>query len=150
MDSSPEVYSSFFNITAENNNAESYIFPGSNKRGVTYQKVRKEIEKDLKVSDCAHPDLQDGTLGQSTIEGCEKEVTRRLNDEAYLNLLAGYTSSIYQDIKGHLRTEVDLVEDDIRLVLDENFSNFITYELTPGTYTFEDLSDVFVGSLQSD
>ena len=35
-----------------------------------------------------------------------------------------------------------MVEDDIRLVLDENKSNFITYELQPGNYTFKDLSDV--------
>ena len=33
--------------------------------------------------------------------------------------LAGYTSSIFQDFESFLRTEVDLVEDDIRLVLEE-------------------------------
>ena len=35
--------------------------------------------------------------------------------------------------------EVDLVEDDIRLVLDEYNSNFFTNELKPGLYTFKDL-----------
>ena len=37
-------------------------------------------------------------------------------------------------------TEVDLFENDIRLVLDEYNSKFITYELEPCIYTFEDLS----------
>ena len=40
-----------------------------------------------------------------------------------------------------LRTEIDLVEDNIRLVLDEYNSSFITYVLEPDIYTFEDLSE---------
>ena len=38
--------------------------------------------------------------------------------------LAGYTSSRFQDFESFLRAEVDLVEDDIRLVLDEHNSSF--------------------------
>ena len=36
-----------------------------------------------------------------------------------MDLLAGYYNSIIQDSEKYLRTEVDFVEDDIRLVLDE-------------------------------
>ena len=32
-----------------------------------------------------------------------------------MNVLAGYTSSVFQDFESYLRTEVDLVEDNIRL-----------------------------------
>ena len=39
------------------------------------------------------------------------------------------------------RTEVDLVQDDVRLVLNEYNSSFITYKLKPGTYTFKDFPD---------
>ena len=49
-----------------------------------------------------------------------------------MNILAGYTSSIFQDFETYLRTEVGLVEDDIRLVLDGYNSIFITYEIQPG------------------
>ena len=35
-----------------------------------------------------------------------------------MNILTRYTTSIFQDFESYLRTEVDLVEDDIRLVLD--------------------------------
>ena len=35
-----------------------------------------------------------------------------------------------------------MVGDDVRLVLDEYKSNFSTYELKPGFYTFTDLSEV--------
>ena len=46
------------------------------------------------------------------------------------------------------RTQVDLDEDDIRLVLDEYNSKFITYELQPGIYTFKDISEVLFNILQ--
>ena len=46
----------------------------------------------------------------------------------YMLILAIYVNYIFQDFESFLRTEVDLVEDDIRLVLDEYISNFISYE----------------------
>ena len=53
---------------------------------------------------------------------------------------SGFTSSLFQDFEKFLRTEVDLFEDDFKLVLDEYNSSFITYEVSPGIYTFEDIS----------
>ena len=50
-----------------------------------------------------------------------------------MNILQGCTSSIFQDFENYLGTEVDLVEDDIRLVLDKYNSSFITYEIQPAT-----------------
>ena len=47
-----------------------------------------------------------------------------------------------------LRTEVDLVEDDIKLILDEYNSSFITYEISPGIYTFKDISEALFNILQ--
>ena len=41
-------------------------------------------------------------------------------------ILAGFTSSTFQDFERCLRTEVDSAEDYIRLVLDEYNSLFIT------------------------
>ena len=56
--------------------------------------------------------------------------------------------SIIQDFESFLRREVDLVEDDIKLVLDAYNSNFVTYELQPGMYTFKDLSETLFNFLQ--
>ena len=50
-------------------------------------------------------------------------------------ILSGYSSLIFQDFGSFLRLEVDLVEDDDKLVLDEYNSSFITYEISPGIYT---------------
>ena len=50
-----------------------------------------------------------------------------------------YIDSIFQDFESFLKTKIDLVEEDIRLVLNEYNSSCITYELEPGIYTFKDL-----------
>ena len=68
------------------------------------------------------------------------------NDE-YTKIL-GYTRSIFQEIESYLKTEVDSVEDNIRLVLDEYNSTFITYEITPGIYAFKDISEVLFNIIQ--
>ena len=65
-----------------------------------------------------------------------------MKDDKYMFILSGYSSSIFQDFESFLRTEVDLIEDDIKLVLDEYNSSFITYEIPPGIYTFNDTFEV--------
>ena len=42
-----------------------------------------------------------------------------MKDDQFMLLLAIYVNSIFQDFKNFLRTEVDLVEGDKKLVLDE-------------------------------
>ena len=45
---------------------------------------------------------------------------------------------------------VDLFEDDIKLVLVEYISSFITHELGPGIYTFKVLSEALLMILQTE
>ena len=71
-----------------------------------------------------------------------------MNDEQYMNILAIYNSSIFQDFESFLRTQIDLVEDDIKLVLEEYNSIFITYELEPGTYSYRKISEALFNILQ--
>ena len=135
-----EVYTSIFNITEENNKLQLYIFPDEEAAGVTYEKVRDEIERDLDFADITAADLQDDIIGPITIEDYREQVTKRMKDDKYMEILAIYTSSVFQDFESFLRTQIDLVEDDIKLVLDEYNSSFISYGLDPGIYTFKDFS----------
>ena len=135
-----EVYNSIFNITEENNKFELYKFPDDKIGGVTYEKVRDEIERDLDISDITAEDLQDDIIAPIIIDEYKKQVAERMNDSGYMNIIAGYTESVFQDFESFLRTEVDLVEDDIKLVLDEYNSNFVTYELDPGIYSYKDIA----------
>ena len=63
-----EVYNSIHNITDENNKFELYKFPDDKAGGVTYEKVRDEIEKDLDLSDITASDLQDDIIAPIIIE----------------------------------------------------------------------------------
>ena len=57
-----EVYNSLFNITEQNNKFQLYKFPDEKKGGITYEKVRDEIERDLDISDITASDLQDDII----------------------------------------------------------------------------------------
>ena len=127
-----EVYNSIFNITEENNKFKLYKFPDEKAGGILYTKVRDEIEKDLDIEDITAADLQDEIIAPIFIEKYKKQVTKRIEGDKYMNIVAGYVSSLFQDFENYLRTEVDLIEDDIKLVLDEYNSSFSTYELQPG------------------
>ena len=139
-----EANNSIFNITEENIKFELYKFPDEKAGGISYTKVRAEIEKDLDIPDSTAADLQDDIIARIILEEYRKQVTKRKKDVGYMNILAGYVSSVFQDFANSLRTEVDLVENDIKMVLDEYKSSFITFELEPGIYTFKDLSEAFL------
>ena len=143
-----EVYIFIFNITEENNKFELYKHPDEKSGGVTYEKVRDEIEKDLDIEDITAADLQDEIIAPIIIEESKKQVTKRMKNEQYMNIVAGFVSSVFQDFESYLRTEVDLIEDDIKLVSDEYNSSFITYDLQPGIYTFKDIPEALFNILQ--
>ena len=127
-----EVYNSIFNITEENNNLQLYKFPDEQIGGIPYEKVRDEIEKDLDISDITATDLHDEIVGPFFIKEFRKQVTKRMKDDKYMLILSMYVDSVFQDFESFLRTQNDLVDDDIKMVLDEHNSIFITYKITPG------------------
>ena len=145
-----EVYNSISNIAEENNKFKLYKFPDEKNGGITYQKVRDEIERDLDIADITAADLQDEIIGSNIIEEYREQVTKRMKDDKYMLSLAMYIDSIFQYFESSLRTEIDLVEDDIRLVLDEYMSSFITQKLELGIYNFKEISEVLLSFLQSE
>ena len=143
-----EVYISIFDITEENNKFKLYKLPDEKSGGITYEKVRDEIERDSDISDITPADLQDDLIVPIVIEEFREQVTKRLKDEQYMNILSIYTRSVFQDFESFLRAQMELVDDDIKLVLDEYNSSFITYELQPGIYTFKNISEALFNILQ--
>ena len=111
-----EVYNSIFNITEQNNKFELYKIPDEKSGGVSYEKVRDEIGRDLDISDITATDLQDDIIGPIIIDEYREKVKKRMKDDQYMKILAIYNSSIFQDFESFLRTQIDLVQDDIKLV----------------------------------
>ena len=103
----------------------------------------------MDISDITAVDLQDDIIGPIIIDKYRQQVTKRMKDGQYMNILARYISSVFQDFESFL-TEVYLVEDDVKLVLDEYNSSFVTYELDPGIYNYRNLSEALFYILQSE
>ena len=61
--------------------------------------------------------------------------------DGYMILLLGYSRSLFRDFESYLRSVVGLDEEDNQIILKQYNSHFITYELTPGNYTIQDISD---------
>ena len=99
-----EVYNSIFDITEENNRFELYKFPDEKAGGITYEKVRDEIERDLDISDITATDLQDDIIGPIIIGEYNEQVTKRMKDKQYMKILSIYNSSVFQDFESFLRT----------------------------------------------
>ena len=133
-----EVYNSIFNITEENNKVELYRDMTS-KFG--FLELRDEPEEILNISHTTIKHLDDEILGSRIIDEYIKLANENKNSDGYMILLLGYSASPFRDFESYLRLVVGLDEIDIRLILKEYNSHFITYELTPGIYTIQDISD---------
>ena len=133
-----EVYNSICSITEENNKFELYR-DMSNKFG--FFGLKDEIEEILDISHITDDHLDDEVLGPQIIDDYIKLSTEKRNNDGYMILLYGYTRSRFRDFEICLRIVIGLDEKDIQLILKEYNSHFITYELTPGIYSIQDISD---------
>ena len=85
-----EIYNFIFNKTGENTKFELSKIPDVKAGGSSYEKVRIEIKKDWDISDITATDLQDDIIGPFTIKEYREQVTNRMEDVGYMNILAGY------------------------------------------------------------
>ena len=133
-----EVYNSIFNITEENNKFEIY-------RDMTakfgFLEIKDELEEILNSSHITNEHLNDEILAPRIIDEFIKLSNEQKNTDGYMILLLGYSRSLFRDFESYLRFVVGLDEEDIQLILKEYNSQFITYELTPGIFSIQDISD---------
>ena len=133
-----EVYNSVFNITAKNNKFDIYR-DSSNKYG--FIELKDELEEILNISHITNEHLDDKVLGPRIIDEYFKLSHEKINTDGYMILLLGYSRSLFRDFESYLRIVVGLEEEDIQLILKQYNSHFVTYELTPGIYTIQDIAD---------
>ena len=133
-----EVYNSIFIITEENNKFELYR-DTSDKFG--FLELKDELEKILIISHVTSEHLDDEVLGPHIIDEFIKLPNEKKNKDGYMILISGYSRSLFQDFESYLRIVVGLDEEDSQLILKEYNSYSITYELTPGIYSIQDISD---------
>ena len=133
-----EVYNSIFNITEENNKFELYR-DTSAKFG--FLELKDELEDIPNFSHITNKHLNDEITGPRIIDEFIELSNEKKNSDGYMILLLSYSASSFRDFESYLRLVVGLDEEDIQLILKEYNSHFITYELTPGIYTIQDISE---------
>ena len=133
-----EVYNSIFNITEENNKFEIYR---DTSKPFGFIELKDELEEILNIPHITPKHLQDDKIGPRIIDEFYKLSDEKKKSDGYMILLLGYDESPFRDFESYLRIVVGLDEKDIQLILKQYNSHFITYELSPGTYTIQDISD---------
>ena len=71
-----EVYNSIFNITEQNNKFKVFKYPDSKTGGISYNKVRDGIERDLDISYVTAIDSQVEILSPIFINEYREQVTK--------------------------------------------------------------------------
>ena len=133
-----EVYNSIFNITEENNEFEIYRAKDG-KFG--FLELKDELEEVFNIPHITIEHLDDEILGPRIIDEFIKLSNEKKNTDGYMIFLFGYCASSFRDFESYLRLVIGLDEEDIQLILKECNSHFINYQLTPGIYTMQDISD---------
>ena len=128
----------FFFITEENYKFELYR-DSSNKFG--FLELKDELEEILNISHITNELLDDEVLGPRIIDEYIKISTEKKNNDGYMIILLGYSRSLFRDFESYLRIVIGSDEEDIQLILKQYNSHFVTYEITPGIYTIQDISD---------
>ena len=134
-----EVYNSIFNITKENNKFELYI--DNFDEFFSYTELKDEIAEILNISAITPYHLQHETIAPLIIKTFQELKLEKTSTDGYYILLMNYFGSPFRDFESYLRLVVGLDEDDIQLILKQYNSNFVTYEISPGIYTFKDISE---------
>ena len=133
-----EVYNSIFNITEENNKFEIYRDTPTK---FQFLDLKDELEEILGIPHITREHLLDDETASRIIDEYHKVSHEKKNSDGYTILLLNYSRSQFRDFESYLRIRVGLDEEDIQLILKEDNSQFITYQLSPGIYTIQDISD---------
>ena len=133
-----EAYNSIFNITEENNKIEIYRDTPTK---FQFLDLKDEIEEILNIPHITREHLLDDETASRIIDEYHKLSHEKKNSDGYTILLLNYSRSQFRDFESYLRIRVGLDEEDIQLILKEYNSHFITFELSPGIYTIQDISD---------
>ena len=136
---SPEIYISIYNIT-ENNKFELYT--GFLETELSYTTMKDKVAEVLGLSDISSEDLENEILGRDIIKIYRKLMTEKSETDGYYLLLDRYLRTPFRDFESYLRNSIGLNEDDIQLIIKQYNSKFITYKISPGVYTFKDLTMV--------
>ena len=108
----------------------------------SFTKLKGELEEILSISDITPYHLQHEKIEPRIFKTYRKLRLEKSSTDGYIIILLGYARSPFRDCESYFRIVVGLDEDDIQLILKQYYSNFVTYELSPGIHTIKDIAEV--------
>ena len=135
-----EIYNSTFNINKTNKNFELYTDKFDK---FSFEELKDELEGIFNISHITPYHLQHETIEPRIIEAYNKYRLEESSTNGYIKILMGYARSRFRDFETNFRFVVVLDENDFQLQLEQNNSNFVTYELSPGLYTIKNFHRLF-------
>ena len=133
-----EVYNSIFNINDTNNKFELYT---DTSEEFSFAELKDELEEFPDIPDITSYHLKHETKAPRNNEAYKKLRLNKFSTDRYPILLMYYARSPFRDFESFFRMTGDLDEDDVQLILKQYNSNFVTYELDPGSYTIENIQE---------
>ena len=133
-----QVYNSIFNITEANNKFEIYRDTPTK---FQFLDLKDELEEILGIQHITREHLLNDETASRIFDEYHKLSQEKKNSDGYTVLLLNFSRSQFRDFESYLRIRVGLDEEDIQLILKEYKSHFLIYELNPGIYTIQDISD---------
>ena len=101
--------------------------------------MKDELEEIVSISDISPKDLNNDELGANLFEAYRNLKLEKSNTDGYILLLLGCSMSPFRDFENYLRFNAGLNKDDVQLILKQKNSHFITYEISPRNYSFDDI-----------
>ena len=132
-----EIYNSIFIINTTYNKLELYTLIFDE---LSFTELKDELEEILEFLNIISEHLQDEIIGPRIISTYKELETEKTHTEGYYKLLMGYARSLFRNFESYLRMVIGFEEGDILLISKQYNSNFVTYEISPGFYTFKDIS----------
>ena len=112
--------------------------------------MKDKIAELLDLSQITPEDLEHKTRGPDIINAYRELSIEESQTGGYYFLVLNCTQSSFRDFESYLRILTGLNEDDIQLILKQYISKFITYEISPGFYTFKDISEVMLRGFEKE
>ena len=132
-----EVYNSFFKIARENKKSELYMYLFDE---FSFTVSEDELKEILSFPEITPTRLQHEKMGPRNIKAFKELVSEKSCADGFI-IITDYGRSSFRDFESYLGMMVDLDEKVIQRIYKQCKSYYITYEIPPGIYTIEDLSE---------
>ena len=107
----------------------------------SFTRLKDELEETPNIPNITSEHPEDDMIIPRIYSTFKKLETGKRHTDGYYMLLIGYARSPFREFESYLRIVVGLDENNFQLILKQNDSNFVTYDLSPRIYSIKDIEE---------